>query len=1635
MRMQPDMAKAWPQTASGAGSAPWQPLGPAAVISANYGLVTGRVSSIAFDPSDSTGNRVYVGTTGGGLWLSQNAGTSNASSVLFTPLTDTVGALSTAREASISIGAITVQPGGTGVILAGTGDPNDALDSYYGAGILRSTDGGNSWSLIQATSDQLLAFVGEGFAGFAWSTVNPQVVVAAVSQAYEGDLANAVRPDLSYQGLYYSTDSGATWSLARITDPGGTDVQGPNDAFAVPDGNAATSVVWNPVRQVFVAAVRYHGYYQSTDGVTWTRLVAQPGSALTAQMCPTNIGSIGSIACPIFRGTLAVNPNTGDTFAWTVDANDQDQGIWQDQCAISAGACTNQNITFAKQWNTSLFETSTALGPLTIANGDYNLALAAVPSGQDTVLLAGGNDVWKCSLANSCAWRNTTNSTTCMSAQVAEYQHALAWNPSNAQEIFIGNDGGLWRSTDGIGESGSACSASDATHFQNLNSGLGSLAEVVSMSQVTTSPYTMMTGLGVNGTAGVKSTTGPTSQWPQILGGEGGPVAIDPTNSANWYANNQAGVSIQKCSQTGDCTPAAFGIDPAVTQADVQGDGYSMTAPAPFLVDPLAPTQLLVGTCRVWRGPADGSAWTNANAISGFLDGLSSHSYCSGDALIRTMAALALPAGGEVIYVGMYGAADGGATLAGHVLSATFNPNSGSPPTWHDLTFNSVTNDTLGMNAYGLDISSVTIDPHDTTGNTIYVTVEGFLNPIQQVRTIYRSIDGGAHWAYINSNLPQAPANSLVVDPQDANTVYLATDAGVFSTRQVATCGTAASNCWAAYGTGLPKSPVVQLSASPATASSSVLVAATYGRGLWQIPLWTSAVQSTTASVAPGSLTFPSQAYGTTSSAQTLTVTNTGTVTLTPGAVAITGDFSETDNCQNASVSPGASCSIQVTFTPTLASTRTGQLTVSANVEVSPLTVALNGTGQASGNFLLSPLTLSFGQVEVGKTSSALQLTVQNSGAAAVSVTSATATTPFVLQSNACGNSIAANSSCAVALQFAPTQAGAATGTFTLVDSAGTQTASLSGTGAAPPTDTLSATSLTFPGTILGQTSSAQAVTLTNSGDVPLTSIVPSVSGPFQLSSNCTTQLAGNSSCSISVAFEPTAAGAQTGTLTVSDAIRTQTVALSGTGLQPPAISVSPPSLSFGTQAVGVASSPLAVTVSNTGGAPMANVGFQITGQSASSFSLGTSTCGATLNNGSNCTAEVVFTPAVAGGNAATLIVSSSTLGVRAAQASLSGTGQATAGINISPAQMTFSVANVGQASAVQTATISNAGTVSATGLALSVTPPFSLTQITCGATLAAGANCSVGVVFTPNANGTVTGTLTATSSLNAATTALTGAGGAAGAVQLQPALLTFPTTGVGGTSSAQAVTVTNTGSVSLDSLVLSVSSGFQLATSTCSSTLAPGANCAVNVSFNPTSAGQQTGNLVVASTALPVSQRVPLSGMGFDFTVALSGAASQTVASGQTASFTLVLTPMNGSSGTFTFSCGSLPANAVCSFNPTSEQVNANTTGNATVQVLTGHSATSARNSKMRSWGAAPLICGFVLLPVALWRKRRILLLTAVLAVLVGGASSCSGSGGGTGGAPGSGGSNTPAGTYSIPVTATANGISHQVSLPLTVD
>ncbi|MFI1097055.1 choice-of-anchor D domain-containing protein [Streptomyces sp. NPDC020917] len=104
---------------------------------------------------------------------------------------------------------------------------------------------------------------------------------------------------------------------------------------------------------------------------------------------------------------------------------------------------------------------------------------------------------------------------------------------------------------------------------------------------------------------------------------------------------------------------------------------------------------------------------------------------------------------------------------------------------------------------------------------------------------------------------------------------------------------------------------------------------------------------SATLTAAPASLTFASQAPGTTSGAQTVTVSNTGTAAASVSGVSVTGDFAQTNTC-GSSIAAGASCTVGVTFTPTASGTRTGTLTVASSASNNPLTVALTGTGSGT---------------------------------------------------------------------------------------------------------------------------------------------------------------------------------------------------------------------------------------------------------------------------------------------------------------------------------------------------------------------------------------------------------------------------------------------------------------------------------------------------------------------------------------------------------------------------------------------------------------------------------------------------------------------------------------------------------------
>ena len=1467
----------------------WQSLGPVQVDTAAYGPVTGRITSLVADPN-SSGNTLYVGATGGGVWKSTNAAGANPS---FVPLTDALPVFSNTL-ASLSIGALSIQPTSSSVILAGTGDINDALDSYYGVGILRSADGGNTWSLIQGSSDlfvgglQNYSFTGNGFAGFAWSTASPNLVVAAVAQSIEGVLVNAGSDQNMRAGLYYSSDAGQTWYFGIIEDDSTHVVQSPNKTNS-PPGNSVTSVVWNHVRQRFYAAVRFHGYYESLDGITWTRLANQPGSSLSTTACPTNTGVLGQTSCPIFRGVLAVQPVTGDMFALTTDINDLDQGLFQDVCSTSGLAVTNcasSTVAFGTQIASGALENGTSdptVPSTTIPLSDYDLTLSAVASQQDTILFAGTEDIYRCSLANSCAWRNTTNIQTCAAAQVAPSQHATESTFGSTGLLYFANDGGLWRSTDTVAQTGSVCAATDASHFQNLNSGIGSLAEITHFSVSPSSASILLAGMGGFGTVSTLSGQG---GWQQLLTGEGSYTAIDPSNLQNWYAEAGSGVDILRCTAGTHCNAAGFGTEPVIGSAQDEGDADYFYDAAPWILDPLNTDNLLLGTCRVWRGPATGgSGWSASNLLSPMLDG-NQQPFCDGNAELRSIGAgldASAPSGSEQIYAGISGPYDGGGTTPGHIFTSTV-PASGSETTWADLYNSPVTNSSNNpqFNPGGFAISSIAVDPHDATGQTLYATMQGFSGNGISEGEVYGSTDGGAHWLNLTSSLPLAPANSIVVDPNVPSILYVALDTGVYYTTNVANCSAIGGDCWTVYGSGLPNAPVTSLQVFSAGASS-ILQAATYGRGIWQLELLTAPAQGT---LTPPSYTFASRQNLTSSAAVPFTLTNTGSAAMAIASIQVIGDYTETNNC-GLSLATASTCTIQVVFTPSVTGDRPGTLTVYANIGGGHLASTLDGTGLAPGTVTPTPSSLSFPATVQGTGSAAQNVTIQNIGGVAVQLQPITITADYQISSNSCGSSLAPAAICVVSIVFSPGGLGDRPGHLAIPSNlaASPTLVPLDGTGVTAPALTLNPASLAFPSTARGAVSASAGIIVTNSGGAPALLQLPTLLGDYQITANsCGSTLAPNASCALQIAFAPTNLGPRAGLLTLAaDVAGGQvTASLSGTGVAPAALTLLPTALTFLPATVGVTSAAQSIRLTSVGGIPVQLQTPVITGD----YAISANTCGASLGPGANCTLQITFTPSISGDRPGLLTLAANIAG-GSVVAPLDGTGISLPLLSLNPLSLTFADTSVGSSSAGQTISVTNSGGTAAQLLNPSITGDFSLSSNGCGSTIAPGAACTLQIIFTPTTIGTRTGTLTLAginfsavspalrparsrssvlqpaTAASQLTVALSGNGVAPPVLTFTPSPVSFPSVSSGAASSPQAITVTNTGTIAASLQPPTVTANFQISGTTCTTALAAQANCAIDVIFHPSATGVLQGSLVLSGSMAHGQIVDPLSGTG----------------------------------------------------------------------------------------------------------------------------------------------------------------------------
>ena len=806
-------------------SNPWSPLGPAPLASdatgngtQDYRQVSGRATAVAIDPADPTGNTVFIGGAQGGIWKATNAASNTASGVTWTPVAD--------DAATLSIGAIAIQPGNNNpansLILAATGEANNAADSYFGLGILRSTNGGGTWNLIPTANGGALSFSGLGGTRMAFSTAQSATVVSAMATSSEGLRDGAVTEN-TVRGLYTSLDAGQTWTYDALLDPGGN----------ATDATSATSVVYNASAGKFFAAARYHGFYSSSDGVNWTRLGAQPGgSVLSTIACPPQSTSNGN-ACPIYRAELSVVPGRNEMYAWYVFGSSTedvvDQGIWQ---SLDGG------VSWTPIANTGITNCGDVAG-CGVSQGTYNLELLAVPNGAGTDLYAGAVNVYKCSLSAqnpSCTaspFINLTHVYGCAPigapAHVHPDQHAVAFMiPSSGSDsgndlMYFASDGGIYRTLDGFGGlTTGSCSGTNA--FDDLNQNLGSMTQFVSFSQHPTDPDTLLGGTQDNGSpATAQATT--SSAWGNVLGGDGGYNAIDPNAPANFYASNPdsppGGLGIQLCPLGVNCNDSTFGF--VVNSNSVGGDDGAFYFP--YILDAQSTTTLLVGTCRVWRGSRTGGAYT---VLSPNFDTLGSGT-CSGS---EVNLARALAAGGPT---------DSNGSTVIYATTSGFGPINGSSPVGGRVWV--TTNATAGVASFSdvtgsinpneFPISGVAIDSSDPTGATAYVTVMGFTGGTGHV---WQTINFGATWTDFTGNLPDSPTNAVVIDAVNGQ-VYVGTDVGVF-------VSSTASAHWTELGPNpdsnqsgfLPNVAVTALGLFN-SGGEELLRASTYGRGMWQYPI------------------------------------------------------------------------------------------------------------------------------------------------------------------------------------------------------------------------------------------------------------------------------------------------------------------------------------------------------------------------------------------------------------------------------------------------------------------------------------------------------------------------------------------------------------------------------------------------------------------------------------------------------------------------------------------------------------------------------------------------------------------------------------------------------------------------------
>jgi hypothetical protein len=632
-----------------------------------------------------------------------------------------------------------------------------------------------------------------------------------------------------------------------------------------------------------------------------------------------------------------------------------------------------------------------------------------------------------------------------------------------------------------------------------------------------------------------------------------------------------------------------------------------------------------------------------------------------------------------------------------------------------------------------------------------------------------------------------------------------------------------------------------------------------------------------------GTVSAPAQ-----SASKQILIMNAGEGSTGALAVALSGsgakDFGlDSDGCTGMILTLDGVCAIGVHFKPQAAGAASATLTVSGNPGGDAL-VSLSGNGggpSGSSSLSIAPMAKDLGSIAVGTTSMASVFTVTNTGTAASGAVSLSLTgsdaSQFALSANQCGKSLPPSGTCTVDVSAAPTSAGTKAATLVAQSAGdpGMATASLSASALPPAAFAVTPATYDFgPAVQGGPPGAGQTFTVKNTGGVP--SQVPSVAvgganqADFAVSSStCTSALPALAQCTFVLTFAPTTVGAETAAVTVSatDATSAQAT-VTGTGLAPSAIAISPTSQDFGSIVQGAApGSDIPFQVTNTGGVATGTLTASLGGTNKDQFGLGADACtGHTLAPTTSCTVNAHFAPTATGtlgALQASLQVTGTPGGTTAA--ALTATSIAPAALKITPTAQGLGSVVVGSIGTDFPFQVTNTGGAPTGTISVALgganKGDFAPGTDGCsGHTLAPSASCTVNAHFAPiaGANPSELGTLTASATPGGNATAnLTASALAPASIAFTVASVPFGPVLQQATATPVTLTLKNSGGVASGAVKLTPGGTnpgqFALTNDKCTGVklAAGGGTCTVDAAFAPSAGtrGGQTATLTASAS------------------------------------------------------------------------------------------------------------------------------------------------------------------------------------------